>query len=480
MDSDLQALAWPVGIAFGVYVAVSYALGFLIRGKVQDSEDYIVAGRRLSLPLAWATILATWFGAGTMLTAADEVRSEGLRVTALEPLGSGLCLVVAGAFFARRLWDMKLLTLSDFFARRFGPRAELLSAFAMVPGYFGWIAVQFIALAGMLELFLGLDIEVGIALVAVVGMGYTLLGGMWAVTVTDALQLALLLFGLVILGGTTLSSLGDGEMLAGFTRLGEELPPEMLDPMPTETAAAFWGWAAVLAIATLGNIPGQDLLQRIFSARSSTVARNACLLAGGMYVAFGAIPVLIGLAAGILLPESRDQAIVPALAHTFLSPALAVVFTVALASAVLSTIDSAILSPSSVIAQNILPRVLPNVPALALNRACVVGVTMASLAVAYVGEDAYALLEGAYELGLVGLFVPLAFGVYRTPRSELPALLSMGLGIGLWLVHLIAGWDTFAPPLLDGLEVPVSLPIVTINIGVYLLADRVTRAREIP
>jgi Na+/proline symporter len=280
----------------------------------------------------------------------------------------------------------------------------------------------------------------------------------------------------VILGGTTLSSLGGGEMSAGFARLRAELPPEMLDPLPTETAAAFWGWAAVLAIATLGNIPGQDLLQRIFSARSATVARSACLLAGVMYVLFGAIPVLIGLSAGILLPESRDQAIVPALAHTFLSPVLAVVFTVALASAVLSTIDSAILSPASVIAQNILPRVVKNVPALALNRACVVFVTMASLAVAYVGEDAYALLEGAYEIGLVGLFVPLAFGVYLAPRSELPALLAMSLGIGLWLVHLVAGWDTFAPPLLGGVEVPVSLAIVTINVAVYLIAHGAARA----
>lgn len=470
--NEFRELAWPVGIAIGAYVLITYALGFAIREKVHTSDDFIVAGRRLPLSLAWATLLATWFGAGTMLTAADEVRSEGLRVTALEPLGSGLCLLLAGLFLARRLWEMRLLTMSDFFARRFGPRAELLSAFVMVPGYFGWIAVQFIALAGMLELFLGLDLQLGIALVAVVGMGYTLLGGMWAVTLTDALQLGLLLVGLLILGVSVLHQLGDGALLAGFIRLGDELPPSMLDPVPTETATAFAGWVSVLAVAALGNLPGQDLLQRIFSARSAGVARNACLIAGVTYVAFGAIPVLLGLAAGILLPESHGQAIVPALAHSFLNPALAVVFTVALASAVMSTIDSAILSPSSVLAQNVLPRLVGDrVSSLALNRACVVGVTGASLTVAYIGEDAYELLEAAYELGLVGLFVPLAFGLYRTPRSEMPALVAMGTGTSLWLLHLVLGWETFLQPW-SAVQLPASLAIVGILALLYLLTDR--------
>jgi len=123
MERELSELAVPVGWALGLYVVATYVLGFAVKSRVHDAEDFLVAGRRLPLSLAWATLLATWFGAGTMLTAADEVRSEGLSAIALEPLGSGLCLVVAGLFFARRLWDMKLLTMSDFFARRFGRRA---------------------------------------------------------------------------------------------------------------------------------------------------------------------------------------------------------------------------------------------------------------------------------------------------------------------------------------------------------------------
>jgi Na+/proline symporter len=440
---------------------------------VEDADDFLVAGRRLPLPLASATLFATWFGAGTMLTAADEVRAEGLAATALEPLGAGVCLLIAGAFFARRLWEMRLLTFSDFFARRFGKRAEIASACIMIPGYFGWIAVQFLALAGMLELFFGIPLNVGVAVVALVGMGYTLLGGMWAVTLTDALQLVLLLTGLVVLGGNVLEQLGQGDPVKGLARLDNEVHPDKLRLVPTETLSSFVGWLGVLLVSALGNLPGQDLLQRIFSARSGRTAAGACWIAGIAYVGFGAIPVLLGISARVLFPDDLERAIVPALARAFMEPTLAVLFVLALASAVLSTIDSAILSPSSVMAQNLFPYLgLRRYSALSLNRVAVVLVTAVSLTVAYVGEDAYGILELAYEIGLVGLFVPLAVAIYRRPQGEMPALASMIAGTAVWLVHLVLGWEHFLSPLFGGIPVPVSLPAVGIALLVYLGFDR--------
>jgi len=135
-----------IGVALVVNVILLFGLAFWVRGRIATSEDYLVAGRRLGVPLAATTLFATWFGAGTLLVATDEVRAEGLRAAALDPIGAGLCLLLAGAFFAAPLWRMKLLTLVDFYRVRFGPRAETLGALLMVPGYFGWIAAQFVAL----------------------------------------------------------------------------------------------------------------------------------------------------------------------------------------------------------------------------------------------------------------------------------------------------------------------------------------------
>ncbi len=170
------SLKWLLAIALVIYLIVMYVIGWLAQRKIQTSEDFLVAGRKLPLSLAWMTLLATWFGAGTLLAAADEVRNEGLRAAALDPFGAGFCLLFTAAFVAGPMWRMQLLTVPDLFRRKFGARAELLAALVLVPSYFGWIAAQFTALAGVLELFFGIPMTWGLPIVAVVGTGYTLLG----------------------------------------------------------------------------------------------------------------------------------------------------------------------------------------------------------------------------------------------------------------------------------------------------------------
>jgi len=462
-DASLAAAAAPpdhvtalLAVTLVVYVVVMFAIGLRVQGRIHDAEDFLVAGRRLPLGLAWATLLATWFGAGTLLIVTDEVRAGGLVQAALDPFGAGVCLLIAGLFFAGPLWRMKLLTLSDFFRRRFGQRAELLSAFLMVPGYFGWIAAQFVALAGLLDLFFGIPPALGIALSAAVGMGYTLIGGMWSVTLTDAVQISLVLLGLVVLSWVAFAELGAGSPGTGLARLLSETPREHLRLLPDEDLRAFVGWLGVFTVGALGNIPGQDLMQRVFASRSARVARAACLVAGVVYLVAGVLPLALGLAANLMLPGSAQQSTLPLLASVFLNPFVAIVLVVAVLSAVLSTVDSAILSPASVLAQNL----LPHAPGLRLSplvasRVSVVFVTVASLVVAYLGESAYSLLESAYELPLVALFVPLTLGLWGGRGSERAALAAMATGSLVWLLHIGLGWNDFAAPL--GWPVPVAV-----------------------
>jgi SSS family solute:Na+ symporter len=446
----MQALQVPdmnsfvLGAVLFAFLLAMLAIGLWSRGRIESAEDYLVAGRRLPLSLAWATLFATWFGAGTLLTATDEVRAEGLRAAALEPIGAGLCLILAGLFFARKLWSMRLLTLADFYARRFGPRAELVASLIMIPSYFGWIAAQFVALAGVLELYWAIPAAHGIWLVALVGTGYTVLGGMWSVTLTDIVQLAILLAGLGVLAVGALLELGtDAGMAAGWLRLLEATPPEKLVLIPSESAAALLAWISVLGIGMLGNLPGQDLAQRIFASRSAQVAVAACLLAGVLYIVLGMIPVLAGLAADLIVgPEGSRTATLPLLVGTLLSPAMSIVFVLALVAAVMSTIDSAVLAPSSVLANNLLRRVWPDASLLGLSRAAVVAVAATSLAVAYVGASAYELLESAYAITMVGLFVPLTVGLHSERGSERAALFAMLTGIGIWGLHALLGWET--------------------------------------
>ena len=465
-----------LGTALAVFLILMFAIGWWAQGRIHDVEDYLVAGRQLSFPLACATLFATWFGAGTLLTATDEIRAEGLRAAALEPIGPGLCLVLAGLFFARRLWDLKLLTLPDFYRGRFGPRAELIASVIMVPGYFGWIAAQFVALASILELFWGVPLVHGIWLVAAVGTGYTLLGGMWSVTLTDAVQLAILLAGLLVLGVATLVALGGGDGAAsGWLRLLAETPTDKLMLMPTESAAELLGWLSVLAIGMLGNIPGQDLAQRIFAARSANVAVAACLVAGVCYVLLGFVPAFSGLAADLLGLTEDPRGTLPLLASTLLSPPFAVLFVLALTSAVMSTIDSAILAPASVLSNNLLARFWPDRSRLALGRSAVVAIAIVSLVMSYLGQSAYELLETAYAVGMVGLFVPLACGLWSRRGTEHAAVVSMLTGITVWGAHLALGYESFGGPLLGSIYLPQELGATLIAWIAYEIVGVVDR-----
>ena len=448
-----------LGAALLLFVISMFAIGFWAQRRIHGVEDYLIAGRKLPLSLSTATLFATWFGAGTLLTATDEVRNEGLRAAALEPIGAGLCLVVAGLFFARRLWGMMLITLPDFYRQRFGVRAEIVASLIMVPGYFGWIAAQFVALAGILDLFWHIPLTEGVWMVAAVGTGYTLLGGMWSVTLTDAVQLVFIVLGLIVLALTVLSALaGVAGIGAGLERLVTEVPAEKLTLIPTDDLAAFVGWLSVLAIGVLGNIPGQDLSQRIFASRSAGIAKPACLIAGFAYVSIGMIPVLTGLAANLLdLPEAGGRATLLALAGTLMSPVFGIIFVLAVTAAVLSTIDSAILAPSSVLSNNIFTKLWPERSPLGMSRWATLGVALMSLAVAYLGQDAYELLESAYAIGMVGLFIPLAIGLHARGGDEIAALASMVAGILVWGLHLALGWEYFAGRLLEPVELPQEL-----------------------
>ncbi len=474
------AVAW----AGGAYVAVMVALSVWAQSRVHSRDDYLVAGRSLGLPLASATLFATWFGAGTVITATDAVRAEGMTAAALDPLGPGLCLVLAGLFLAGPLWRMQVCTLGDVFRERLGPRAEKVGSAVMVPGFLGWIAAQLLALSELLSLYLDVPPKVGLLATAALGAGYTLLGGMWAVTLTDAVQLALLLVGLAVLGVTAGSALGDGSLVAGLARLRAEAP-DKLQPLPALAEAG--PWLGLLAAGSLGNLPGQDLLQRVFASRSAAVARTACLLSGGAYLVIGVVPLLIGLMGDLLFPGQADVPILPLLAGHLLTPTLAVVLVVALLSAILSTLDSAILAPASIIAENLWPR-QPDAPlgrllapldrgGVGRERAAVALVTVLSVATALSGDSAWGLLETAYELGLVALLVPLVGAVHDPRRTEAAGLASMAVGGGVWAVHLALDAETLLPGLAGPWAPPLGLGCFALSALTWEVAVRAARPR---
>ena len=344
------------------FFIVMMVIAFWARRKVNNVEDFVIAGRQLTVPLLSGTLIATWFGAGSLSVSADTIFNYGLPMTALEPLGLGFCLIFAGCFFARRIWPLQVLTLADIIRLRFGVIAEKLEVIISI-AYLGWIAVQLLAIGHIIELVFGFDATTSIIVVTLLLTSYTLLGGMWSVTLTDLVQVSLLVIGLVVLCSNILTSLGQGSSVEGFSYLLKHSDPEALVLIPTEKLADFQYWLSLFILGSLGNIASQDLTQRILAAKSPSTAVNACLLSGTVYILIASIPVVIGLAGRLLLnnpddPQTYVEGIVPLLANEFLSPWISVIFLLTMTAAITSSVDSALLAPASIFAQNFLKDIL--------------------------------------------------------------------------------------------------------------------------
>ncbi len=454
-QGDLPRLDLPpgavslLGWALAGYVAFLLVISIYASRRIRTEADYVVAGRRLPLFLAWGTLIATWFGAATMFAAAEAAREEGLLGVVLDPLACAGTLVIAGIFFARPLWKMELYTMADFYRAKYGSAAELTGALIQVPAYFSWIALQYTALARIVELYFEIPLTSGILIVAAVTLVYTLVGGMWSVTLTDTVQILVALVGLVVLTAATLSDpqLGDGAPLRGlavvYSRIAETHPGH-LQLVPAElSVAVLLGWLGAWATGLFGNIPGQDLQQRVFAAKGPNTAMQACVLAGVLYLAFGMLPVTLGLASLITHPNGSVDP-VGFLAGEYLSTGMLVVFVVAVVSMVVSTATSAVLAPATILGHNLLSR-LPGLAGNGLlrDRLCVVLVSLGGIVLAMWGASLMELLDVALSIQLVALFVPVVMGIYGRPRGVLPGVLSMLAGFTAWLV-------TFTIEHLDG------------------------------
>lgn len=426
---------WLLGTGLGIYLVILTILSIIAKKKVNTEEDYLVAGRRLPLFLCWGTLIATWFGAAAMTATSEAARDGGLLAVILDPFACAATLVYAGLVFAGPMWRMKLLTTSDFFRRTYGGTAEFIGACIQVPAYFGWIALQYKALGGMQAVYFGIPYHIGVLIACGVTLSYTMIGGMWSVTLTDTLQICLAFLGLLILGYTTFAEFGGGSMFAGVDRMFTETDPELLALLPPLAAAAMLVYVGDWATGLFGNIPGQDLQQRIFSARNSKTASRACILAGILYLAFGMIPVGLGLVSRLVAAEA-DGDILQILAGKFLSPAMAVIFVLSFTSVVVSTSTSAVLAPATILSHNILGRFpIFRGKGLWLDRLCVFLISMGGLTLAFSSKSKMELLDLALSLQLVALYVPLHLGLYGRPRSKYCASATMLVGIGMFLIR---------------------------------------------
>lgn len=416
------------------YVSLQVVFGLYASRRVKSEEDYLLGGRAIGPTLATFTVFATWFGAETCIGAAAQAYGGGLTAIAVEPFGYGLCLLLMGAAFAGPLWRLRLTTLADLFRHRFGSSAERLSVLLMVPTSILWAAAQIRAFGQILAATSGIEVGSAVALAAGVVILYTTLGGFLADAVSDLVQGLVLAAGLVILAVAAALSGPATDLLT--------LPAERLKLAAQDSSTL--DLLELFAIPILGSVFAQELVARVVAARSPGVARRSTLAASAIYLWVGLIPVALGLsaAAGGLELDHPEQLLVKVAENT-LPVGLFIVFAGALVSAILSTVDSALLVSGSLVAHNLVLRIWPTASErrkVLINRSAVIASGLIAYTLTFSHDSVWDLVIEASGFGSAGIFVVVVFGLYTRFGGRLSAIASLSTGVltWIWAAHIAA------------------------------------------
>ncbi len=427
-------------IGLSIYLLCMVAIGLYASRKVGTAEDFIVAGKRLSLPLCTGTLAATWFGGGICIGAASAAYQGGFLAVIADPFGAALCLFVAGFFYVRILRRMGLMTIASLFTTRFDKKAGLLASLCTIPAYVGWVASLMVAFGRILQSLTGIEPSTGILVAAAIVLLYTFAGGMWAVTLTDFVQVTILTLGLLILGPALLRDMG------GWNALAAQIPAERFHLYPRNAGAADWfNYARDWLVIGLGNLAGQDLIQRSLSSRDEKVAYRSTYLAGILYMTVGLIPVFLGLAGSVILPNlANPDLVMMELALKYLPEAALILFVGALVSALLSSADSALLAPASVVGWDIMRFIKQDTSertALLISRVSVLIFGLFALWLALDKTSVYDLMVDSWSVLLATLFVPLTGGIWWRKGNESGCLASIIVGFVSWQILLVTSPD---------------------------------------
>jgi SSS family transporter len=445
-----------------LYLLGTLAIGVWAGTRIKNTADFAIAGRSLPLVMVVTTTFATWFGAETVMGIPAKFVQSGLGAIVEDPFGAGTCLVLVGLFFAMRLYKQNLLTIGDFYRERFGKGVEVFCSTAIILSYLGWVAAQITALGLVFNVLTGgaMSETAGMVVGTLAVLVYVVVGGFLAVAWTDFIQMIVLVVGLSVIAVFSADLAGGADKVMALAQ-SKDLFKFL--PEPGFKDVAFFIAAGITMM--LGSIPQQDVFQRVMSAKDAKTARNGAVIGGVSYILFAFVPMFVVTAAVVVMGQqaldiAKDdyQRLLPTFVLTKMPLLMQILFFGALLSAIKSTSSATLLAPSTSFVENILKNLRPKMAdrqqLLSMRWTIVVFAALVlAYAVAMKGTPIYDLVSSAYQVTLVGAFVPLVFGLYWKRATTQGAIFSLGAGIAVWLLFFpqISPLGEFFPGQLAGL-----------------------------
>lgn len=444
-------------------VVAIYLIGILIVGiwsqrKAKTQEDFLVAGRSVGPVLYTGTMAAVILGGGSTVGGIKLGYVYGISGMWLVFM-YGLGMIVMGLLFVPRILDLKLFTITELLGRRYSPASRIAGGVVMAAYDLMIFVTGTIAVGAVMEVIVGIPRTQAILMSSGVTVAYSVFGGMWALTTTDIVQFVIKTVGiLMVLLPAAIYHAG------GFAGMHAHLPPEFF-------SLTHIGGTKILSFFTLyffGILIGQDVWQRVFTARNLKVARNGGVYVGIYCIVYAIAGALIGAAGHTFLPPLGDPDLAFATIVNAVLPAgvRGLVLAASLA-AIMSTCSACLLASSTVLIEDVYCplRNAKGIGSVNLTRLITLALGISGTIAACLTEDVIAALTVAYDLLAGALFVPVVGAMLWKRGTSLAALLSIAVsGVAVVALLFVLGMSSDAP-----IYVGLSLSFV-IFVSVSLMA----------
>jgi SSS family solute:Na+ symporter len=421
------------------YMAAILAAGFWARRKATTQEQFLVAGRSVGPWLYSGTLAAIVLGGASTVGGVKLGYQYGVSgMWFVFMLGLGI--IVLSVVFVERILGLNLYTVPELLERRYSPIARIAGGIVMVAYDLMVSVTATIAVGSVMEVIVGIPRTPAILMSSAVMVAYSVLGGMWSLTLTDIIQFVIKTVGILfILLPAAIWHAG------GLAAMHARLPGGFfsLTNIGTGRIVSFF------VLYFFGIIIGQDVWQRVFTARSVRVARNGGIGVGCYCLCYALAGAMIGAAGRVFLPPlAHADAAFAQIVNAVLPVGLRGLVLAAALAAIMSTASACLLAASTVLLEDVYLRLrgTRNAGSIGQSRAVTLILGVVMMLLSCLMHDVIAALTVAYDLLVGGLLVAVIGAMLWRRGTTAGALASIALGSTLVCVLLaVTGIDSDLP-----------------------------------